>query len=237
MPKALLKQGLTEMGFEVTDETIDRFMRYKDLLVEKNKVMNLTAITDERDIVIQHFLDSASCLTVKEIPSGSRIIDIGSGAGFPSVPIKLLRPDLHLTLLDSLQKRVRFLEELCERLQLDRIEFVHARAEDAARDPKHREAYDFVVSRAVASLPVLLEYSIPFLKPQAILLCMKGPKLQEELNLSKNALSALKSKVEEIRTVDVPFSDRTHRILIVQKTAATPKKYPRKSGVASKNPL
>lgn len=233
----ILKKGLENWGIQAGEEEISAFCTYKDSLLESNKVMNLTAIEEEDEIAVKHFLDSASCLLTGKFGAGVRVIDVGTGAGFPSLPLKILRGDLRLTLMDSLRKRIRFLEEVGEKLAMKEILYLHSRAEDAARSKAHRESYDIAVARAVAPLPVLLEYCLPFVRVGGYFLCQKGPAASEELAASEKALNLLGAKVEEILDVSLPFSELTRKILIIQKQKPTPKTYPRKAGTPSKNPL
>ena len=172
-----------------------------------------------------------------ELKDGAKIIDVGTGAGFPSLPMKIFKRDIKLTLLDSLNKRIKFLQEVCDKIELEQVDFVHARAEDGARDKAHREKYDMVVSRAVAQLPVLLEYCTPYLKVGGYFVCLKGPAIEDEIQLSQKALKMLKCEIVEVLDVDIPHSELNHKIAIIKKVAKTDKEYPRKAGKPSKEPL
>jgi len=240
----LLKNGIEKMDMEISDEQIEQFIRYKDILLEWNQKMNLTTITEEREIIIRHFLDSLSCiqtgyLSIKPTAEEKRgnMIDIGTGAGFPGIPLRIMLPEIKLTLLDSLKKRIGFLKEVCSELGLDNVEIIHGRAEDFGRDKNYRERYDYVVSRAVAALNILVEYCLPFMKVGGHFICQKGPKLIEEIGDAEKAIKILGGEIAEQIKIDLPFSNRDHHILIIEKTKQTPTKYPRKAGKPSKNPI
>jgi len=246
----ILISGLEKMGLlaKEDDKTARElsmdFMIYKDRLLEYNAHTNLTSITDEKEVYIKHFLDSLSAFKAMEIAKkkvellpGATVIDVGTGAGFPLLPMKMFRKDLHITLLDSLNKRIKFLQEVCEELELDKTEFVHQRAEDGARMHQHRENYDMAVSRALAQLPTLLEYCIPYVKVGGYFVCLKGPSVAEEIAISDNALKALKCEIVDVVDVEIPHSELNHKIVIIKKTGKTDKAYPRKAGKPSKEPI
>lgn len=233
----ILKEGLDKLNIKYDDEIIDKFKIYKDLLVEWNEKINLTTITQEDEVYIKHFLDSISCLLSDKIEKNAKVIDVGTGAGFPGLPIKMIRQDIKLTLLDSLNKRINFLKEVCDNIGIDDVEFIHSRAEDGGKNPEYRQAFDVVVSRAVANLTVLLEYTTPFLKVGGYMVCLKGPSLDEELKDAKKALEVLNMEFVEDKEFEIPFDDRTKRLLILKKIGDTPKKYPRKAGKPTKQPL
>lgn len=237
MKSAILKEGLSLWNMEIEERQEKDFEIYKGLLLEYNKVMNLTNITEEEEIYTKHFLDSLSCLHAFDIPLHSKVIDVGTGAGFPSLPMKILRPDLQLTLLDSLNKRVEFLKKVGEALSLEEVEYIHSRAEDLARDPLHRASYDLAVSRAVANLSTLLEYTVPFLKIGGVFLCQKGPQAQEEIEKARAAFKLLGARL--IDKVETPLAgtDLSHNVLVIKKVEGTAKTYPRKAGKPSKEPL
>ena len=201
--------------------------------MEYNQKVNLTAITEHRDIYIKHFLDSLMPLIYVDIPQGATLIDVGTGAGFPSVPIKLYRPDIKLTLLDSLNKRIVFLESLCSKLKID-VECVHGRAEDFGKDDCYRERFDFATARAVANLQMLSEYCIPFVKVGGSFIAMKG--LSEDIEASNNAIRTLGGKLINDATYTIPPEDN-RRIIVIEKISNTPKKYPRISGKIKSKPL
>ncbi|QUH19348.1 16S rRNA (guanine(527)-N(7))-methyltransferase RsmG [Alkaliphilus sp. B6464] len=235
--KDILKDGSKEMNVEITDHQVDQLIKYKDILLEWNQKMNLTAIEEEKEVMIKHFLDSLSCIQTKYLKTEGRMIDVGTGAGFPGVPLKIALPNIELTLLDSLKKRIGFLEEVCRETNLTNVEFLHGRAEDFGQDKAHREKYDYAVSRAVAALNVLVEYCLPFVKVGGYFICQKGPGLIEELPEAKNAIKILGGEVVDQIVVDLPFSDITHHILVIKKIKQTPIKYPRKAGKPSKEPI
>lgn len=233
----LLREGLAAFGICLSERQCEQFRIYKDTLLEYNQVMNLTAIEDEREIYTKHFLDSISCLLTGKIKENAKVIDVGTGAGFPSLPIRILREDIGLTLSDSLNKRIRFLQEVCRRMGLEQIEFLHSRAEDAGRNVNYRQRYDIAVARAVATLPVLLEYCTPFLRTDGYFICQKGPAAEEEIQSAKRALSLLGCTVEDVLNVTIPFTDLHHKIILIRKNGLTPKAYPRKAGTPSKQPI
>lgn len=236
-PVEILKRGTEEMGIEISHKQAEQFIKYKDILLEWNRKMNLTTITEEREIIIKHFLDSLSCIQTKYLKNTGKMIDIGTGAGFPGIPLKIILPDIKLTLLDSLKKRIGFLEEVCAELDLGGIEFIHGRAEDFGQNKNYREKYKYVVSRAVAALNVLTEYCLPFAQVGGHFICQKGPKLIEEIKDAQKAIKILGGKVVEQIKIELPFSDRDHYILVIEKIKQTPIKYPRKAGKPSKNPI
>lgn len=222
-------------GIELDGEMLGRFSTYADFLVEYNERVNLTAITDPDGIAAKHFLDSLLLLRAVEIPQGARFIDIGSGAGFPGVPVKIVRGDISLTLLDSLQKRVLFLQALSGRLTLD-FDALHQRAEEGARGPALREQFDVAASRAVAALPALCEYCLPFVKPGGVFAALKSRGAPEEAEMARHAISELGGRLEGIKNYHLPDSSE-RSILIVKKISHTPSKYPRVSAKIAKNPL
>ena len=225
----------------LTEKQIKQFDQYYDLLVEWNSFMNLTAITEFDEVCQKHFLDSLSI--VKAYPdhyfeeNTFQFIDIGTGAGFPGLPLKIVRPDLKVTLADSLNKRIKFLQNVIDELSLDGIEAIHTRAEDAARNAKMRDQYDFVVSRAVANLSTLSEYCLPFVKEGGYFIPYKSSDCKEEINNASHAFVELKGKLEDVITFDLPEEEGGRSLIIIKKTGKTPKKYPRKAGVPSKEPL
>lgn len=233
----LLAAGMCRLGIDYNERIIQQFQKYFLLLIERNKTVNLTAITETKDILVQHFLDSLSVLAIDVLKPDIKVIDIGSGAGFPGIPLKIINPELQVVLVDSTKKRVAFMEEVIDLLQLKDITAIHGRAEDLSHDTGYRESFQIVISRAVAELRVLCELCLPFVKMGGLFLSYKGPKAHEELEMSKNALSILGGQVEGIRNVKVPYSYKTHNIIVIGKVKKTPKKYPRNPGKPKKSPL
>lgn len=232
MMEQRLQSGLAALNLPV--EGIPALVRYGDLLIETNKVMNLTAITDPEDVATLHFLDSAALLTLESF-SGKSVVDVGTGAGFPGLPLRVLEPSIRLTLLDSLNKRIQFLETVCRELDLPDVACVHARAEEFAAE--HRGSYDLAVSRAVASLPVLAELSLPLVKVGGSFLAMKSVDSDQELAAAETALRTLGGETAQVRDYAIPGTDVRHRLVLVKKIRETPKKYPRLFAKIKKNPL
>lgn len=231
-----------KINIEISDDQINCFEKYYELLIEKNKVMNLTAITEKEDVIVKHFIDSIALipyLTDKGININNKlkIIDIGTGAGFPGLPLKIMMPDVKFTLLDSLNKRVSFLNEVIDELKLKDIEALHGRAEDYASDNKYREKYDICVSRAVANLSTLSEYCIPFVKEDGFFISYKAGESEEEINNSKNAIKILGGKINKVEEFVLPGTDVSRVFVFIRKLELTDKKYPRKAGVPAKKPL
>lgn len=232
----LLIEGAKEYGISLSDEQINKFSRYAQLIVEWNEKMNLTAITDQKDIVIKHFLDSLSMSTLVS-ENDKSLIDVGTGAGFPGIPIKIIRKDIKVTLLDSLEKRIKFLKEVCVYLDLDNITQMHGRAEDFGANNIYREQYDIATARAVANLSVLLEYCLPLVKIGGIFVAMKGPDVNDEVKDAKKALDILGGKVEQIKSFILPNSDNERTLVVIRKYRQTPTNYPRKSGKPARQPI
>ena len=236
--KEVLYQEAKNINIELTEEQLNQFELYKEILIEWNKKMNLTAITDEYQIIMKHFVD---CLEVtKYIMKNSTIIDIGTGAGFPGMVIAIyFGKDVNITLVDALRKRISFLVEVKDKLNLNNVNFVHARAEELGRKEEFRGKFEYIVSRAVAPLNILLEYDIPFLKTGSKCLLLKGSKLDEEINNSKNALSVLNSKITNIYEYCYTIDSETYnrKLIEVVKQKNTQEKYPRNYGKIKKNPL
>lgn len=224
-----------KMQLQIKPEEVERFYFYMQKLIEWNAKINLTAITEPKEIILKHFIDS---LTIHSyIQKQDKIIDVGTGAGFPGIPLKIVNKNCDITLLDSLNKRIGFLKESIESLGLTKIEAIHMRAEEAGKKEKYREKYDIVVSRAVAPLNILVEYLIPFAKKGGKIICMKGSKMQEELEQAQEAINRLGGKVEKIDNFKLPETEMERNIIIISKWKNTPKEYPRKAGVPGKNPI
>lgn len=222
-------------GILLSEEMLGQFDRYAELLVEWNEKINLTAITDPEGILVKHFLDSLLLLNAIAIPEQAKLIDVGTGAGFPSLPVRIARPDLQVTLLDSLQKRLTFLQEVTKALTVS-AECVHSRAEDGGKLPAYREQYDVATARAVARLRELAEYCLPFVKVGGVFAALKGPEMEEEIEEAKPAIRALGGKIEKVLTYPLPDgSGRT--IVLIRKISQTPTKYPRISAKIKKQPI
>ena len=230
--KDLLIKGSKKMGISLSDKQIDDLILYSELLKEWNKKMNLTAIIDDEGIAVKHFLDSMTAICTQKVQG--RVIDVGTGAGFPGMVLKIVKPDISLTLLDSLKKRLVFLENVKEKLKENDIELVHSRAEDGGQNRLYREKFDTAVSRAVANMTTLCEWCLPFVKVGGYFLALKGPAADEELNAAKKTISILGGRIEDVFEAEIPFSDLKHRIIIIKKVRQTPMRFPRKPGIATK---
>lgn len=229
MIKDLLQNYIKDYKITLTENQYEQFQKYFELLVEWNEKMNLTAITDESGVALKHFADSLSLLNFVDIPQNSTLADVGTGAGFPGVVLKIARPDIKLTLIDSLNKRLVFLGEVCAQLGIE-AELIHSRAEDGARDEKLRESFDFAVSRAVARMNVLSEYCLPYVKVGGAFCAMKGAQANEEFKESLNAINTLGGKLEKKYFFELPENGGERAIAVVRKVKNTPQKYPRQSG-------
>lgn len=229
MIKALLQNYIKDYKITLTENQYEQFQKYFELLAEWNEKMNLTAITDESGVALKHFTDSLSLLNFVDIPQNSSLADVGTGAGFPGVVLKIARPDIKLTLIDSLNKRLVFLGEVCAQLGIE-AELIHSRAEDGARDEKLRESFDFAVSRAVARMNVLSEYCLPYVKVGGAFCAMKGAQANEEFKESLNAINTLGGKLEKKYFFELPENGGERAIAVVRKVKNTPQKYPRQSG-------
>lgn len=235
--KQQLIEGAKVLNVELTDKQADQLMRYKELLVEWNEKMNLTAITEDMEVITKHFLD---CLTVQssiDLAQVKSLVDVGTGAGFPGLVLKIAFPNVHITLIDSLNKRLKFLQHVIDELGLTGIECVHGRAEELGKNKAYREQFEVCASRAVANLAVLSEYTLPFVKKGGYLIALKGQKLDEELAEGEKAITILGGTIDKLVDVVVPYTDLNHRIAKIKKVKETPKKYPRKAGEPTKAPL
>ncbi len=232
------EKDLKELGIELSEQQVAQFMKYYELLVEWNSFMNLTGITEFEEVMKKHFVDSVSLVKALELEGKElSFIDIGTGAGFPGLPLKIVFPKLKVTLLDSLNKRIKFLDEVIAQLGLENIDTVHGRAEDFAKPALLREKYDICVSRAVANLSTLSEYCLPFVKVGGYFVSYKSEKISEEANEAKNAISLLGGKVNNQVDFYLPESDIYRNLYVIEKCKVTPKKYPRKAGLPGKEPL
>lgn len=231
-------RDLNVFGVILKDEQMQRFMDYYELLIEWNSFMNLTAITEYKEVLKKHFVDSLSLIKAYPLQDCDiKIIDVGTGAGFPGIPLKIAFPELRITLMDSLNKRVKFLNEVIERLQLKDIEAYHSRAEDLAREQEHRENYDLCVSRAVANLSTLSEYCMPFIKTGGNFISYKAEKVTDEIKSAEGALKILGGKIIKQTEFCLPYSEIYRNLITVEKIKSTPRKYPRKAGLPAKEPL
>lgn len=233
----LLFKSCGKIDVKLDEKQIGQFMAYKNLLLEWNEKMNLTAITDEREIMLKHFADCLMLCPETDALGGKTVIDVGTGAGFPGVPLKIARPELEVTLLDSLNKRITFLNEVVSGLGLEKVKCLHLRAEDGGADKNLREKFDLCVSRAVADLSVLSEYCLPFVKVGGYFISMKGPDVSEEIERAKKAVKILGGSIEEVKKTAIPDTDIVHSLVIIKKAKPTPPKYPRKAGKAKKEPI
>ncbi len=231
------REGLDELEIELSDKQMEQFLMYYELLVEKNKVMNLTAITEFDDVVVKHFLDSLSLVMAVEPEDLETMIDVGTGAGFPGIPLKIAFPHLTITLMDSLRKRVDFLNEVILKLGLKGIKAVHGRAEDMAKEPKYREKYDLCVSRAVAALPILSEYCIPFVGVGGLFISYKAKEADDECKSAERAVEMLGGVMADVILFSLPNSHLDRTLVVIEKEMNTPKIYPRKAGLPEKKPL
>lgn len=224
-----------EIDIEFNDKQLSQFYEYMNLLLEWNEKINLTAITEPEEVILKHFIDS---LTInKYIKENKTLADVGTGAGFPGIPLKIYRPDLNVTLVDSLNKRINFLNEVIVKLELKDISAVHSRIEDFGKDKKYRESFDYVTARAVANLSTLSEYLIPISKVGGKCICMKGNDVKEEIDNGKKAINILGGRIDRIDEFKLPNSDISRNVIIIDKIKNTPNKYPRKAGMPSKEPL
>lgn len=233
----VLTEKVKELSIVLNDKQIQQFEQYYNILVEWNKVMNLTAITEYEEVVEKHFLDSLTIVNAIHVKKIETLIDVGTGAGFPGIPLKIAFPHLKVTLLDSLNKRIKFLNEVINLLELNDIKAIHGRAEDYAKQAEYREQYDICVSRAVANLATLSEYCLPYVKVDGLFVPYKSGEIDEELKSSEKAVSILGGKVEEVVKFQLPGTDIGRSLVKIHKIKETKKKYPRKAGMPTKEPL
>ena len=232
-----LREKAAAFGIKLSDHQLEQFETYYEMLVEKNKVMNLTAITEKNGVIDKHFADSLALIKSGVSLTGQKILDIGTGAGFPGIPLKIAFPELEIVLLDSLNKRIKFLNEVIEALGLEKITAIHGRAEDFAKQKEYREQFDYVVSRAVANLTVLSEYCLPYVKTGGTFISYKSGTVQEEAEEAEKAINILGGQVKDITYFKLPDSEIDRSLVIINKKKSTPGKYPRKAGTPLKEPL
>lgn len=233
----IMNEACTNINIDFNEDKYNKFILYKELLQEWNEKINLTAITEDEGIIKKHFIDSLKCFQFEELKNAERIIDIGTGAGLPGIPIKIAAEDKKIVLLDSLNKRINFLNEVISKLKLNNIETIHGRAEEFSRKEGYRESFDIAISRAVANLTVLCELCIPYVKVGGYFVAMKGPAVEEELNEAQKAIDKLGGKLLKVIKVKIEDSDLQHNLVIIKKIKNTPSLYPRTSTNISKKPL
>ena len=230
-----IQENSKVLGFNFSVEQLEKFYKYMNLLIEWNEKMNLTAITEPNDIILKHFIDS---ITInKYIENTAKVVDVGTGAGFPGIPLSIIRTDLQITLVDSLNKRLIFLQEIKKELELKNIDIVHARVEEIGQNKNYRETFDIATSRAVANLSTLSEYLVPLVKIKGKCVCMKASDAEEEIKQAENAVNILGGKIVKVEKFNLPNSDIGRTIIIINKEKSTNGKYPRKPGTPSKEPL
>lgn len=232
-----LKTAATDFGLALSDEQVRMFSHYQEVLTEWNQKINLTAITDPQEIAVKHFIDSLSCLEPEVFPIGCSVIDIGTGAGFPGLPLKIYRPDIQLCLIDSLQKRIKFLQTVIKDLEIKNVETHHLRAEEAGRLKGCRARFDVAVSRAVARLGVLCELCLPLVRVGGYFVAMKGAKFREEISEAEIAIKVMGGRIRRVKEVSLPGLDDVRAVIFIEKEKATPEKYPRRPGIPEKDPL
>lgn len=233
----ILEEGCRELGITLDEIQKKQFTDFYEYLVEKNKVMNLTGITEFQEVLVKHFLDSLACVKAVDMSRIKRIMDIGTGAGFPGVPLKIAFPHLEACLLDSLKKRVNFLEETFQMLKLENITAIHGRAEEYAKNKQYRETYDLCVSRAVSNLATLSEYCLPYVKTGGCFISYKSGTVQEEVEQAQKAVKILGGKIQDVVYFQLPDSEIQRSLVVIEKIKATPGRYPRKAGTPLKEPL
>lgn len=231
-----LEELLRKFEIEIDSEKNNKLEKYRELFLEWNSFMNLTAITEEDDVNIKHFLDSLTIFKTGELDGKKSVIDVGTGAGFPGIPMAIQNPDLEVTLLDSLNKRIKFLNKVVEETELGNVMIYHGRAEEFARKREFRDAFDVSVSRAVANMATLTEYTLPYVKPGGVMIAMKGSEYKEELKEAENAIKVLGGEIKNVMEITLP-DGILHSLIVVEKVKPTPKKYPRAGGKPKSKPL
>jgi len=231
----LLYEGLNKNGYDINSKQIEKLIYYMKRVLIENKKFNLTAINDEREFVTKHLIDSI--LMYDDTKEALIVADVGTGGGFPGIPLKIIHPEWKMTFIDATEKKLRFIENTCSELEIKDVDFIHSRAEDVGKDKKHREKYDLVFSRAVASMNILCEYCLPLVKIGGKFIAAKGPRYKEEIEEATNAIEVLGGKLESIIQKDIPFDDIARYLVVCEKIKSTPSKYPRRQGVPTKKPL
>lgn len=226
---------LNEKEINLKQSQINQFEQFKDLLIEWNEKINLTTIIEEDEILIKHFIDSL--IPLKYIDNNSKVLDMGTGAGFPGIPTKIAKPDIKITLVDSVNKKITYLKDIVNKLELKNVELIHSRAENLAKDKKYRENYDIVISRALANMSTLSEYLIPFLKIGGKAIYIKGPNIEKELEESKKCIELMGGRIIKIEKYTLPTIDLDYNLVLIEKIKNTPKEYPRKEGIPSSKPI
>jgi 16S rRNA (guanine527-N7)-methyltransferase len=228
---------LEQRGITLDSRQLEQFELYYQELVSWNEKMNLTGITERDQVYTKHFYDSISLAFYLNLQEAGSLADIGSGAGFPGIPLKICFPHIKLTIVDSLSKRITFLQHICDTLKLEGVQLIHGRAEDIARQPSHRDAYDIVTARAVARMTLLNEFCLPFVRKDGVFAAMKGSDPAEELNEAKYSLKELRGRLNKVEPFKLPVEESARHIILISKTGVTPAKYPRKAGIPAKMPL
>ena len=225
----IIKKSAENLNLSFSKDQYEQFMRYKDLLKEWNEKMNLTAITEDEEIISKHFIDSIQAFQFDELKDAMTLIDVGTGAGFPGLPIKIMKPELKVTLLDSTNKKLGFLKVVSQELKLNNVEFIHSRAEDGSRKIGYRDSYDIAISRAVANLSLLTELCLPYVKIGGHFIALKGPAVDQEIDDAKYAVQVLGGKIVKTMELDIEGTDLKHNLVVIRKVKATPKDFPRSS--------
>lgn len=233
----IMKEASLEVGLDLTEKQYNQFIAYMKLLQEWNEKINLTAITEDEEVIKKHFIDCIKAFKSNAVKNAKSAIDVGTGAGFPGLPIAIMNPDVNVTLLDSLNKRINFLNTVIAQLGLKNVKTIHSRAEDGARNPEFREKFDIATSRAVANMAVLSELCMPYVKVNGYFVALKGPAIEEELKEGQKAINTLGGKLENIIEVNIEESDLKHNIVEIKKISKCPKAYPRKAGTVNKKPI
>ena len=231
----IMKKSADQINLDFSRDQYEKFMEYKRLLKAWNEKLNLTAITEDDEIISKHFIDSIQAFQSEELKNAESLIDVGTGAGFPGLPIKIMKPELKITLLDSLNKRLNFLRAVSEEMNLENVDFVHSRAEDGSRKPEYRDTFDIAVSRAVANLTLLSELCLPYVKVGGHFIALKGPAVEQEIEDAEYAIKVLGGKIIRIQEVQVEGTDLNHNLVVIRKMKPTPKGYPRSSAAIKKS--